>query len=265
MTEFDIRQYNQHAWNRQVGLANRWTVPVDGVQIAAARAGDVHVVLTPNKPVPRAWFPALGGCETLCLASGGGQQGPLLAAAGANVTVLDNSTEQLAQDRHVAAREGLAIRTVEGDMRDLSEFEDASFDLVFHPCSISFVPDVAPVWREVMRVLRPGAIYLLGACNPAFFIFDYAEYESGNFVVRHSLPYSDLTSLRAEELQQLHDELEPLCFGHTLESILGGQLAAGLQMTAMYEDYWGEDRDNLIDTIMPTMLATRCIKPASDS
>jgi 2-polyprenyl-3-methyl-5-hydroxy-6-metoxy-1,4-benzoquinol methylase len=62
----------------------------------------------------------LPGADVLCLASGGGQQGPLLAAAGASVTVLDASPRQLEQDRAVAARDGLVIRTVEGDMADLS-------------------------------------------------------------------------------------------------------------------------------------------------
>jgi 2-polyprenyl-3-methyl-5-hydroxy-6-metoxy-1,4-benzoquinol methylase len=69
----------------------------------------------------------------LCLASGGGQQGPILAAAGARVTVFDNSPQQLAQDRFVARREGLTLETVEGDMRDLSVFADVSFDLIVHP------------------------------------------------------------------------------------------------------------------------------------
>ena len=80
----------------------------------------------------------------LCLASGGGQQGPILAAAGANVTVFDNSPRQLAQDRLVADREGLAIETVLGDMADLSAFPDARFDLIVHPVSNVFVPDVRP-------------------------------------------------------------------------------------------------------------------------
>jgi 2-polyprenyl-3-methyl-5-hydroxy-6-metoxy-1,4-benzoquinol methylase len=69
----------------------------------------------------------------LCLAAGGGQQGPVLAAAGAAVTVFDNSPRQLGRDEEVAAREGLATRTVLGDMRDLSAFPDASFDVVFNP------------------------------------------------------------------------------------------------------------------------------------
>jgi hypothetical protein len=39
---------------------------------------------------------------------------------GPDVTVFDNSPRQLARDEEVAARDGLAIRTVLGDMRDLT-------------------------------------------------------------------------------------------------------------------------------------------------
>jgi ubiquinone/menaquinone biosynthesis C-methylase UbiE len=79
----------------------------------------------------------------LCLASGGGQQGPVLAAAGATVTVFDNSPRQLARDQEVAAREGLAIETVLGDMRDLRVFPDATFDVVVvNPVSNVFCPNL---------------------------------------------------------------------------------------------------------------------------
>ena len=132
----------------------------------------------------------------LCLASGGGQQGPVLAAAGATVTVLDNSPRQLAQDRLVADRDGLELTTVLGDMRDLSAFADASFDLVFNPVSNVFCPDLAPVWRECYRVLRPGGELLAGFMNPDVFIFDADASENRDeLVVRHALPYSDLTHL----------------------------------------------------------------------
>ncbi|MCJ7532099.1 MAG: class I SAM-dependent methyltransferase [Anaerolineales bacterium] len=151
---------------------NVWTVPVSSQVIAAARQGQWQIVLTPTKPVPRSWFPELTGLDTLCLASGGGQQGPLLAAAGARVTVLDNSPRQLAQDRFVAERDRLTITTVEGDMRDLSMFPDQSFGLVVHPVSNLFVPDVRPVWREAFRVLRHGGVLLAGFNNPVLYIFD---------------------------------------------------------------------------------------------
>ena len=124
----DIRAYNQQAWNKLVENGDRWTVPVTTDEILRARKGEWQIVLTPTKPVPKSWFPDLTGTATLCLASGGGQQGPILAAAGAIVTVLDASPRQLDQDRAVAEREGLSLETIEGDMADLCMFADATFD-----------------------------------------------------------------------------------------------------------------------------------------
>ena len=95
----DIRKYNRSAWDQEVDRGNKWTLPVSDEEIAAARVGGWDIVLTPTKPVPKEWFPELEGLDVLCLASGGGQQGPILAAAGASVTVFDNSPKQLEQDR----------------------------------------------------------------------------------------------------------------------------------------------------------------------
>src|SRR5215213_2517011 len=137
----DIRSYNREAWNREVeGGQSRWTQPVTPEVIAQARQGEFSILLTENIPVPQRWFPPLHGTDVLCLASGGGQQGPVLAAAGANVTVFDNSPAQLSQDQLVAEREFLSIRTEEGDAADLSRFGDESFSLVFNPCSTVFMP-----------------------------------------------------------------------------------------------------------------------------
>src|SRR5512133_3785748 len=132
----DVRSYNRDAWNREVeGGQSRWTQPVDSEIIAKARKGEFSILLTENIPVPQRWFPPLQDADVLCLASGGGQQGPVLAAAGARVTVFDNSPNQLARDRMVAERDGLVIRTVQGDMADLSELASESFDLIFNPVS----------------------------------------------------------------------------------------------------------------------------------
>jgi hypothetical protein len=92
----DILLHNRRTWDRQVEHGNPWTVPVSSEAVARARNGDWSIVLAPTKPVPSEWFPPLVGLDVLCLASGGGQQGPILAAAGANVTVFDNSPARLA-------------------------------------------------------------------------------------------------------------------------------------------------------------------------
>ncbi|HEX8285837.1 MAG TPA: class I SAM-dependent methyltransferase [Pyrinomonadaceae bacterium] len=255
----DVREYNRRAWDRQAERGNEWTVPVGPEVIAEARRGRWSVLLTEQKPTPREWFPEeLAGLEVLCLASGGGQQGPTLAAAGARVTVLDNSPAQLASDRSVAEREGLDIKTFEGDMRDLSRFPDESFDLVFHPVSNLFVPDVRPVWREAFRVLRRGGVLLAGFNNPAIYIFDLEDERQARLEVKYRLPYSDIESLNEEERERLLAPERPLEFSHTLEDQLGGQLDAGFHLTALYED---RHRDLRLAEFTPTYIATRAVKP----
>jgi SAM-dependent methyltransferase len=238
----DTVSYNRQAWDHQVASGNMWTVPVPPDVVEAARRGDWSVVLIGTRPTPRSWFPtSIEGLDLLCLASGGGQQGPVLSAAGAKVTVYDNSPAQLARDREVADAHALSLRTVQGDMADLGGFRDESFDLVFHPVSNLFVEQVRPVWREAFRVLRPGGRLLAGFLNPAGFVFDSDRFDrTGERVVRYALPYSDLRDLDPEALERRRARGEPLEFGHTLADQIGGQLAAGFQIVGFDECARGE-------------------------
>lgn len=257
--DIDPVAHNRAAWDKQVDGDNEWTRPVGDDIIARARAGDWSIVLIGYEPVPRDWFPAdLRGADVLCLASGGGQQGPVLAATGASVTVFDNSPRQLDQDRLVADREGLALRTQLGDMRDLSVFADASFDLIFHPVSNVFCPELAPVWRECFRVLRPGGSLLAGFMNPDLYLFDRAAEDRGELVVRHTLPYTDLTHLSDEERAQFGADA-PLEYSHTMTEQIGGQIAAGFVLTHFVE---APHHAGLTAKYMPGYFATTSTKPA---
>lgn len=256
----DVVDYNREAWDRMADEGHEWTVPVAPDEIREARAGRWHVLLTPGRAVPRDWLPDLRGARTLVLAGAGGQQGPILAAAGARVTVFDNSPRQLAQDRAVAERDGLTIATVQGDMRDLGALGDRSFDLIVHPCANCFVPDVRPVWREAARVLAPGGILLAAFLNPLTFVFDEQAAHRGALIVRHRLPYSDETSLAADERQALVDRRAPMVFSHGLDRQIGGQLDAGLQLTAVVEHDWP---GRALSRYAPSFIVTRAVLPRS--
>jgi SAM-dependent methyltransferase len=253
----DVVAHNRAAWDAQVDRGNEWTQPVSPEVIERAREGDWSVVLIGYEPVPREWFPAdMRGVDVLALASGGGQQGPVLAATGANVTVFDNSARQLAQDRMVSEREGLDIRTVQGDMRDLSVFADASFDLVFHPVSNLFAPTITPVWRECARVLRRGGVLMAGFMNPDIFIFDReAEEIRGELIVRHPLPYSDLTHMTEAERTRFVGDA-PLEHSHSLAEQIGGQCAAGFVITAFVQ---APHHAGITRAYMPGYFATRAV------
>ncbi|MFD0711505.1 class I SAM-dependent methyltransferase [Paenibacillus sp. GCM10027626] len=254
----NILEYNRISWNNKVDAGNEWTLPVSSEQVAKARAGEWELVLTPTKPVPKDWFPPLAGLEVLCLASGGGQQGPILAAAGANVTVFDYSDKQLAQDRMVAERDGLTIKTVQGDMADLSCFADESFDFIFHPVSNCFAADIKPVWKEAARVLKERGAIVAGFTNPLLYIFDLEKEEQGILEVAHKIPYADVTDLPKERLEKQLQEQISLEFGHSLEDQIKGQLDAGLVVTGFYEDHFGGQC--ALDPYINVFIATKAVK-----
>ncbi|MGX2993428.1 class I SAM-dependent methyltransferase [Streptomyces sp. JNUCC 64] len=252
--------HNRAAWDKYAQEGDEWTLPVSTEEVERARTGDWSIVLIGNEPVDRSWLPTdLTGKDVLCLASGGGQQGPILAAAGARVTVFDNSPGQLGQDRLVAERDGLDLRTALGDMRDLGAFGDATFDVVFHPVSNLFVPELAPVWRECFRVLRPGGTLLSGFINPDAYLFDHeALEERGELVVAHKLPYSDVTHYSAEERAAKFGADAALEYGHTLTDQIGGQLAAGFVLTGFAE---GPHHSDASAAYFSGYFATRAVKP----
>ncbi|WOO43323.1 class I SAM-dependent methyltransferase [Rubellicoccus peritrichatus] len=248
--------YNRDAWNKQSRSGSRWSQPVDSSVIASAKAGEWEVILTPNKSVPQGWFGNLSGKKVLCLASGGGQQAPILAAAGARVHSFDNSDEQLAKDLMVAERDQLDLKTCQGDMADLSAFADESFDLIFHPVSNVFSESIRPVWQECFRVLKRGGRLLSGFMNPMFFLFDHEEAEeTGTLEVQYALPFSDLKSLPKEKLDRIIQEGLAFEFGHTLDDQIGGQIEAGFAICGFYEDDW-DDQATPLNKFASAYIAT---------
>lgn len=239
-------------------LGSHWFRPVTQEEVARARSGNLQIALTPTKSVPQAWLSEISGKKVLCLASGGGQHAPLLAAAGAHVTVFDSSPKQIEQDLLVASREKLRIRTVLGDMRDLRVFKDEEFDLIVNPVSNCFVPEIRSVWSECFRILKPGGALLSGFNNPIAYTFDRDLFRIGKLQVKYPVPFNGLTSLGDDERKKIFGSHTPLQYGHSLEDQIGGQLEAGFLIAGFYEDIWGDG--NIVDQYFPQFLVTKSIK-----
>ena len=258
----NIYELNKIAWDQAVAEStNPHTKVVSPEQIVEARQGKWSLYLSDCKPVPKDWFPDMDGLKVLCLASGGGQQAPIFAALGAEVTLLDASPRQLAQDQFVAERDNLTIKLIEGDMADLSAFEDEYFDLIFNPPSTGFVPDLEPVWHECYRALRVGGLLMTGFGNPDEFVFDpVAIDDEGAFVVKYPLPYVEHETLNQKELEQRIHNKEMFHFSHTMEAQLGGLTKAGFVITGFYEDRRTEEDGNPIRHYMPSYYVARAQK-----
>ena len=176
------------------------------------------------------------GKTVLCLASGGGQQAPLFAALGANVTVFDLSANMLDKDKEVAVREQLLIQIEQGNMCDLSRFPDETFDMIVNPPSLMYVPDISQVFKECYRVLKKQGVFIMCAPNPINFICEFDE-KTQNYIACNTLPY------KSYEHDNQGDWIE---YGHTLEQYIGGQLSAGFLLTGFYENKTDEVESEFI-------------------
>ncbi len=251
----DIVKHNQKAWNCEVENGNDATIPVSIDDIEEARNGEWSLFLS----IPYEWLGDVRNKDILCLASGGGQQGPILAAAGSNVTVFDNSPAQLHQDEIVAKNNNLLIHLEQGDMRDLSAFSDSSFDIIIQPISNHFVDEVQSVWKECYRVLKSEGVLIATFWNPINYLFDIDKWNhSKELVVRYKIPYSDMNQLPKERLSDYISNNEPLEFGHSLESQIGGQIKAGFLIGGFIESSFEND---LLTSIIDTVITTKAIKP----
>ncbi|GAB6877458.1 DUF309 domain-containing protein [Thermaerobacter litoralis] len=102
------------------------------------------------------------GERVLDLACGHGRLAVPLATLGARVTGLDRSEGFLARARKAAARQGVEVEWVQGDMRRLPWRDrfDAAFN-VFTSFGYFSDPENLEVLRQVAQALRPGGRFLL--------------------------------------------------------------------------------------------------------
>lgn len=160
----------------------------------------------------------------LCLAGCGGLQAPLLAAAGAEVTVIDISEKMLDNDKKIAFEYGLNIAIEHGNIIDLSRFKNNYFDLIINPASLFYVQDINDVFKECYRVLKKGGELIIAAPNPILYVCDYVNVPNGGYYKAiNKMPYVSKDENWIE-------------FGHTMEDYLGGQIKCGFVITGFVED-----------------------------
>jgi ubiquinone/menaquinone biosynthesis C-methylase UbiE len=185
--------------------------------------------------------------KVLCLASGGGQQSVAFALLQADVTVLDFSETQLSRDREAASEYGVSVKTVQGDMRDLSFFGESDFDIVWQPPSINNVPDAPRVIEEVSRVLRPGGFYLLEFSNPFTKGMDERSWSGKGYPLNRF--YIDGEQVEPDFADwEIWDEEGncktvpgPKQYRHTLSTIINSLAGCGFVILRFWEDVGSSD------------------------
>lgn len=202
-----------------------WTASATKEALDAARNGNL-VLDFYDKKIPDEWLTGIKDKKVLCLAGAGGLQAPLLACAGANVTVLDISDKMLAKDRELAKSENLSIEIVKGNMCDLSQFSDSTFDMVVNPPSLMYIPNLSVVFEEVYRVTKSGGEFIIMAPNPVNYLCDWVNDEEGGYYKAvHTMPWCSKD----------YDDSDWIEYGHTMEEYLGGLTKCGFAIDGYIE------------------------------
>ncbi len=174
------------------------------------------------------------GWHVLCLAAGGGKHGPLYAAAGANVTVVDFSSAMLELDREMRDQTGIPFEIIEASMDDLSILKDAQFDLVIHPVSTCYIANPLRVFAEAARVTRSNGLYVSQHKQPTSMQLSLHPQHGHYFLTR---PYYSEAPLEPESNGNLVHEPGTFEFAHRWETILGGMCRAGFLIEDLVEPF----------------------------
>jgi SAM-dependent methyltransferase len=215
-------EHNRRAWDEMVRDKHRFTIP----------ARDEDFVDPLPKLDPLGWLGGdIRGKQLLCLAAGGGKHGPLYAAAGAQVTVVDISHAMLELDRQVASERKIPLRTVLASMDDLSAFLQGEFDIVIHPVSTCYVAQIGPVYREIARITRAGGIYVSQHKQPASLQADVAPAARGYTLAE---PYYRTGPL-PPVVGSAHREEGSHEYLHRWDELLGAMCRAGFWIEDLVE------------------------------
>lgn len=184
----------------------------------------------------------VAGRRVLEVGAGGAQGARWLAGQGAHAVALDLSHAMLAHSRTFSP----AVPLVQADAGELP-FAAATFDVV---CSaygaIPFVADVAAVFAEVARVLRPGGRWVFSVTHPVRWAFPDAPGPAGLVADR---PYFDRTPYVERDSEGRATYVEHhRTLGDTVRALSG----AGLRVLDLVEPEWPDRNDQTWGGWSPT-------------
>ena len=136
----------------------------------------------------------LKGKRVLELGCGGAQCSIAFAKQGATAIGVDFSAQQLAFARRLCEREDVKVELRLGDLADLAFLRADTIDVVFSSNALGYVDDLNRVFRQVHRVLKPGAPLVFSLPHPASEMFDIDGADP--LVLRRS--YFDQTPVRRD-------------------------------------------------------------------
>lgn len=184
------------------------------------------------------------GERVLDVACGSGILARRMAALGAEVTAVDFSIEMLKQAQARGQSGGTPIRYLEVDATDeeaLIALGEGAFDVVTCSMALMDMPEIAPLYRAVRRLLKWNGRFVFATMHPAFnsnnpiFTAEQADVD-GELVLTNAIKISRYMEIPPEKGAGARNEPTPHYYYHRpLHELLGEAFDAGLVLDGLIE------------------------------
>jgi len=136
--------------------------PLDHVELGAGLGADLD----------RRLLGDVAGRHVLVLGCGAGHDAVGLTLRGAVVTAVDPDPVQVVATRLLAASEATAVGVRQAELAELAFLQADQMDLVVSVGALSFAADLDHVFRQVHRIMKPGARFVSSVPHPALLSTD---------------------------------------------------------------------------------------------
>jgi len=132
------------------------------------------------------------GKRVLELGLGSNPNAVAMATRGAKAIALDPSADRIARLRAAAEAAEVKVECHQGELADLGFATSGSMDLVIASHSLEDVDDLPRLLRQVHRVLRTGAPFVVAMRHPVAAMFDDADSTARRPYGADGVTFSDL-------------------------------------------------------------------------
>jgi SAM-dependent methyltransferase len=126
-----------------------------------------------------------------------------LAEAGAKAIALDPDADRIAELRGDAASASVSVECHQGELADLGFAPSGTIDVVLACHTLDAEPDLDRTLRQVHRVLKPGAPFVLAMGHPFATVAAGRPYGDGQRTVGDLLTALDRANFRIEAFHEL--------------------------------------------------------------
>jgi SAM-dependent methyltransferase len=126
-----------------------------------------------------------------------------IAEAGAKAIALDPDADRIAELRGDAASATVAVECHQGELADLGFAPSGTIDVVLASHTLDDDPDLGRTMRQVHRVLKPGAPFVLAMGHPFADVGAGRPYGEGQRTIGDLLTALDRANFRIEAFHEL--------------------------------------------------------------